>query len=139
MRTLGCKGGACKEPLMKTKYRCFEKGNLELPFNLSQPLLGLSPEKMRIKKSFSSQNLQQHLLSLRMTGDLVLSVPSFTVSFLLTHFLYSNYTHFNPDPICIYLGILCMLFPLPAMFFPPVSEWLPVFHPSHFCSHVPYQ
>ena len=39
------RGVACKEPLMKTKYRCFEKGNLELPFNQSQPLLGLSLRK----------------------------------------------------------------------------------------------
>ena len=59
MRTLGCKGGACKEPLMKTKYRCFEKGNLELPFNQSQPLLGLSPEKMRIKKSQAGKPVRQ--------------------------------------------------------------------------------
>ena len=36
---------------MKTQRRCFDKGNTVLPVNQSHPLLGLSPEKMRIKKS----------------------------------------------------------------------------------------
>ena len=36
---------------MKTQWRCFEKGNFELPVSQSHPLLCLHPEKMRIKKS----------------------------------------------------------------------------------------
>ena len=33
--------GACKEPLMKTQCRCFEKGNIELPYDPVGPLLDL--------------------------------------------------------------------------------------------------
>ena len=51
--------GACKEPLKKTQCRCFEKGNIELPANQSQALLGLSPEKMRIKKSQAGKPVRQ--------------------------------------------------------------------------------
>ena len=58
---------------MKTQRRCFEKGNTVLPVNQSQPLLGLSPEKMRIKLHrlavLHSKNIyhSQHLEAMKMS------------------------------------------------------------------------
>ena len=47
---------------MKTQRRRFAKGNTVLPVNQSHPRLGLSPEKMSIKKSQAGNPaLQQYL------------------------------------------------------------------------------
>ena len=54
--------GTWEEPLMKTQWRCFEKVNIELPVNQAYHLLGLSPEKMRIKKSQAGKPVRQQYL-----------------------------------------------------------------------------
>ena len=47
---------------MKTEWRSLHKVNIELRFNPAGPLLGLSPEKTKIKKTQASNPaLQQYL------------------------------------------------------------------------------
>ena len=51
MHTLNFKWDeTCKEPLMRTEWRCLKNVNIELPYDTGIPLLGIHPEKTIIQK-----------------------------------------------------------------------------------------
>ena len=61
MRTLDSKGDGVRAPNENTK-KVLTKGKTVLPVNQSHPLLGLSPKKMRIKKSQAGNPALQEYL-----------------------------------------------------------------------------